>query len=82
MFKLNGRYPRAWQLLPLLGFSAGGHLPPEGFAPRQVNGSHLRCVPATAGRRKHRIEYHCGCGRWVPYGRAGQHSAACKYHFD
>ena len=75
MLKHNGYYLHAYQLLPKLGFSPGGHLPPEGFPERLVEGVQFRCLPATPGRRKHRIEYRCAtCDRWIPYGRAGQHT--------
>ena len=64
---------QAHELLPTLGFP-GGHLPPEGFPPVEVDGVIFHCLPATPGRRKHRIEYLCSaCRTWVPYGRAGQH---------
>jgi hypothetical protein len=77
----RGRFMHAWELFPVLGFRRGGHLPPGGFEPRNVAYGEqtvkFRCLPATEGRRKHRIEYLCRwCCRWVPYGRAGQHERA------
>jgi hypothetical protein len=69
----HGWFLTASQMLPKLGFRKGGHLPPEGFPPREVEGVMFRCLPATPGRRKHRIEFKCLCEAWVPYGRAGQH---------
>jgi hypothetical protein len=71
---------QAHELFPALGFRRGGHLPLQGFEPRNVeaNGqtAKFRCLPATGGR-KHRIEYLCRwCLRWIPYGRAGQHNTS------
>jgi hypothetical protein len=78
-----GRFMQSYELLPLLGISRGGHLPPEGFDPVEVQGIIFKCEPSMApryrnGRRvkssKHRVFYLCkDCTRWIPFGRAGQH---------
>lgn len=69
----RGYLMQAHEMLPALGFPRGGHLPPEGFEPRVVQGVNFRCLPAKPGSRKHRIEFQCVCDAWVPYGRANQH---------
>lgn len=80
----RGRFVQAHELLPILGYRSGGHLPRGGFPPRNVehNGEIVkyRCLPAAEGSRKHRIEYLCRwCYRWVPYGRAGQHNRSKEH---
>jgi hypothetical protein len=80
----RGQFLGASELFPLLGFKRGGHLPSEGFEPREVDGVMFRCDPAheskvnswgrTVGSSKHRIHYLCkACDKWIPYGRAHQH---------
>lgn len=70
-----GRYLQSHELLPLLGIR---RLPIEGFHEREIQGVTFRCEPARSGSRHHRVKYLCTCGRWIPYGRAGQHSKACN----
>jgi hypothetical protein len=79
-------YHNKWQinhtnLYPLLGINAGGHLPKEGFPPREINGVMFKCDPApkTEGKSsKHRVRYLCSCGKWIPFGRAIQHESSHK----
>ena len=82
-----GRLMQSYELFPLLGIPAGGHLPKEGFGHREVQGVLFKCEPAMAPRyyerhgrmrkvkvSKHRVFYLCvECSRWIPFGRAGQH---------
>jgi hypothetical protein len=78
-----GRFMQSHELLPVLGFKPGCHLPPEGFGPMEVQGVTFICEPATPARMgkygrlisssKHRIFYLCSCRKWIPAGRAGQH---------
>jgi hypothetical protein len=79
----NGWFLQSYELMPLLGFQPGSHLPSEGFEPRMINGVTFKCEPAKApryngnGRRvkvsKHRLFYLCTCMKWIPTGRASQH---------
>lgn len=72
----RGRYLNHFELMPLLGFEHGAHLPKEGFAPIKVQGQNFDCLPANGG--KHRIRFECQfCLKWIPFGRAGQHLKAC-----
>ncbi|HEY7416893.1 MAG TPA: hypothetical protein VH593_17030 [Ktedonobacteraceae bacterium] len=79
-----GRFLHSHELMPLLGFKPGAHLPVEGFAPVVVQDVMFMCEPAnglmdaSTGRKvkssRHRIRYLCKeCGAWIPFGRAGQH---------
>jgi hypothetical protein len=74
-----GRYLQHHELYPLLGLKPGQHLPYYGFEVI-VRGVHLRCDPASQkGRRsKHRLKVLCSCGRYIPFGRYGQHHKACQ----
>lgn len=80
----HGFFLQSHELLPKFGLPADGHLPPEGFGPRVVDGITFICRPApepkfrSDGRKvkvsKHRIFYHCdACRRYIPAGRAYQH---------
>jgi hypothetical protein len=70
---------RHYNLYPLLGIPAGGHLPKEGFPERIVTDAHgnqavFKCEPATGRHSKHRLFYNCEvCAKWIPFGRAFQH---------
>lgn len=70
-----GRFMQSHELMPVLGFKPGQHLPKEGFEQKMVNGVWFQCDPATGASSKHRIHYLCdACLEWIPYGRAGQHN--------
>lgn len=85
-----GRYLQSHELMPLLGFERGGHLPREGFICRTVDlpdgqRAHFMCTPEARhanGRKssQHRILVMCKCGMWIPFGRAAQHidKAPCR----
>ena len=74
------------ELMPVLGFKRGGHLPAEGFGPVEVQGVLFFCEPAQVGPRKsskHRIKYFCkACKTWVPFGRAGQHNKGRQHKLN
>ena len=71
------RKASAGRVKELLGLSPTAHFPPEGLAPRMVQGATLYVTPArNDGRRKHRVFAICPCGRHVPAGRMFQHK--CK----
>jgi hypothetical protein len=75
----RGHFMQGWELMPILGFNRGGHLPPEGFGPIEVHGVTFKCEPALGG--KHRVKYFCiPCRKWIPYGRAGQHVKGAKHN--
>lgn len=85
-----GWFLQSYELMPLLGFKPGAHLPDGGFNPRDVQGVMIKCEPAKAprynssGRRvrvgKHRLKYLCvDCDKWIPTGRAGQHRKGSKH---
>jgi hypothetical protein len=42
----SGYYISSHELMPLLGFKSGGHLPKQGFGPRVVEGVTFKCDPA------------------------------------
>lgn len=69
----RGRFLQSYELMPLLGFKRGAHLPLAGFGPTEVQGTNFLCRPAKPGERKHRLLFECKCLRWVPFGRANQH---------
>jgi hypothetical protein len=69
-----GRYLQHHELYPKLGIE-GTILPKEGFT-KEIEGVLFRCTPANGG--KHRIQFECKCGKWIPFGRAGQHLKACR----
>lgn len=80
----RGWFLQSYELLPLLGVPAGGHLPKEGFGPVEVQGVRFMCRPALAPRlrpdgrivkvSRHRLVYLCeACQKWIPTGRAYQH---------
>lgn len=75
-----GRYMQSSELMPVLGFKRGGHLPHDGFAPTKVNGTWFQCLPKAQVKtnKSHRLLCFCRCGRWVPFGRYGQHIKACN----
>lgn len=73
----KGRFLQSHELMPLLGFTYGQHLPKEGFPPRELQGVMFKCLPAKPLRKGHRLLVLCGCGRWMPFGRMGQHAKAC-----
>jgi hypothetical protein len=88
-----GRYMQSHELLPLLGFIPGHHLPPEGMAPISVQGVMFMCTPADGlydtfqGKKvkssKHRIHYLCeACDKWIPFGRAGQHNKGKEHKLN
>lgn len=77
------------ELYPILefgGFMTSGKLHPEGGR-TVINGVPIRIDPAAPaifnqrGRKvkvsTHRVFAECDCGRWVPFGRLGQHRQAC-----
>lgn len=66
----RGRYLQSHELMPLLGFKPGEHLPRQGFQ-LTVQGVVFVCNDANNG--KHRISFVCKCKRLIPFGRAGQH---------
>jgi hypothetical protein len=78
-----GRFMQSHELLPVLGFKPGSHLPREGFGPMEVQGVTFVCEPAnpsfvntyggTVSSSKTRLFYLCSCRKWIPCGRAGQH---------
>jgi hypothetical protein len=80
-----GRWVNQPELYQLLGLSPTAHLPKEGFEKALRVGQRVtlyRCEPAgEPGRRvgkPQRVKFQCDCGRWIPFGRAGQHLAACE----
>lgn len=88
-----GRYMQSHELLPVLGFKPGGHLPKEGFKPVEVEGVLFYCEPAgeprvnswgrKIGASKHRIHYFCkACRKWVPFGRAYQHNKGRQHKLN
>lgn len=78
----RGQYMQGWELMPLLGFKTGDHLPKDGWIAKVVelpDGQQVTytCLPANGG--KHRVKFHCKwCAQFIPFGRAGQHIPACK----
>lgn len=78
-----GRFMQHYHLYPALGIPPGGHLPKEGFAPREIGGALFKCEPAKEPRvynghrvkvSKHRLFVRCDiCDRWLPFGRWSQH---------
>src|SRR5688572_22568597 len=80
----RGRYLQSHELMPILGFKPGGHLPKEGFPPRRVehNGQSAMFVCYAASgkgnRSPHRLKVMCEvCAKYIPFGRFGQHIPAC-----
>lgn len=81
-----GRWVNQPELYELLGLKPGAHLPPGGFDKTLRVGRRVveyRCEPESGepGRRAakpQRVKFLCDCGRWIPFGRAGQHLAACE----
>lgn len=83
---------RAWSrdVMTLLGLRPGGHLPPEGMAPRSVQGITIWVTPEPMIRTfdraagipirkspKHRVMARCPCcSREMSLGRLAQH--VCK----
>jgi hypothetical protein len=77
------RWVNHFELYPLLGIPAGGHLPKEGFI-KEVQGVHIECRPAPEPKgyksSKHRLFYVCKtCDQYVPTGRWQQHIKGRKH---
>jgi len=84
---IYGRYVNHRELYPLLGLDPNGHLPRAGFQTKTLSRGDrtvfFKCEPTNydpgQGRTSaHRVKFLCDCRRWIPFGRAGQHLAACK----
>ncbi len=83
----RNQYVHWHELYPLLGLNPKEHLPREGFEKEvEYNGRVVKykCSPASTinpgvrGGKPQRVTFECDCGRWIPFGRAGQHIRACK----
>jgi hypothetical protein len=79
----HGYFLQHHELYPLLGIEGRAkRLPDTGFERTFRAGLRTvtyRCDPI--GAPGHRVRFHCDCGRWIPFGRAGQHLARCAvYH--
>lgn len=76
----HGWFVQHNELYELLGLNPKRHLPDEGFEKTIRVGRRVvtyRCEPATAESKGHRVKFLCDCGRWIPFGRAGQHLRVC-----
>lgn len=74
-----GRFVQHHELYPLLDLKRGAHLPDEGFMKSLRVGLRVvtyKCEPI--GVPGQRVKFACDCGRWIPFGRAGQHLRACS----
>lgn len=80
-----GRYLQHHELYPLLGIP-GSTLPDAGLYKAIRTGLRVveyTCTPvgvsaSSSPRGGHRLKFRCDCGRWIPFGRAGQHLPKCE----
>jgi len=69
-----GRPVNSDEMLNLLGFRRGQHIPPEHASVEEIDGVKVTVIKSK-GYKGHRIFYTCTCNRMVPFGRIAQHLA-------
>ena len=68
-----GRQLNSSEMMPLLGFRYGQHIPLDHESVHEFPDGVKIIVRKSRGGSAARIFYECTCGRQVPFGRIGQH---------